>query len=222
MDNLINIIEIIGKYGLPTVCAGVVIFLFLYMFRKQQQQLNLLLESTHKEHPDDEDTEALDVINDKIYGELRSILETSLADRAYVFLYHNGGISSSGLFFQRMSCICEVVSAGVLPMTSEFQNLHKAAYSSMCNSLRSQGHWYVDDVETLKSTDPFMYQTLAGRHVEAMYVKALKDARGGVIGFIGIDYCSLSRNPTSEKVCSDLKSASLRVASLVDIRDEMK
>lgn len=223
MDNVSTIgelVKIIADAGITIVCSAVLIIFCLKMFKTQQEQISILMKG-HKAHPDNEDSEVLDIINNKIHEELRGVLERLKADRSFVYLYHNGGVSSSGLFFQRMSCICEVVSQGILPVSQQEQNLHKGAYSSLCVSLKQHNEWMIDDLETLRHHDDFLYQKMVSRHAKSSYLLALKNAEGHSIGFIGVDYCSYNEDVDVKEIRSVLKVGSTKVSSLVDIKSEV-
>lgn len=187
--------------------------------RRLDDLLNTISQGSHPKNSDD--INFLDIVNDKIYTELRGVLEILKSDRSYVFLYHNGGISSSGLYFQRMSCICEVVSEGVLPVSGQYQNIHKGAYSQVCKSLRDSGQYFVPDAEELTVSDSFVYQVARSRHTPSFYFQALRDSQNNVIGFVGVDYCSYNDNTGDEFIAKVLKSTSLKISSLVDVRSEV-
>ena len=194
------------------------------MFKSQQDQLNKLSEgmADSKGHPAREDIEVLDVINNKIHKLLTSVLENTKSDRAYVYLYHNGGVSSSGLFFQRMTCISEVVSEGVLPVSDRSQNLHKSSYSNMCSSLKSTGKWFVSNTDDLRNQDNFLYEKALCKHAESIYTVSLRNNYDSPIGFIGIDYCSVNYSVDESVISKELKSSATKISSLVDIKSEVE
>lgn len=221
--SLTSLVDIISSVGAPIVCTAVLLILCIKMFKDQQSQLDKMLSAilSNKSHPDSEDTEVLDMINDKIHKELTSILENLNSDRSYVYLYHNGGVSSSGLFFQRMTCTCEVVGQGILPVSTQSQNLHKSSYSLMCNSLKDTKMWFIDDIEDLKLSDSFLYEKALSRHAESLYLYSLVNSYGSPIGFIGIDYCSYAKHATQDEIKKVLSSSATKISSLVDIRSEV-
>ena len=214
-----QLVELISNSGIAIVCSAVLLIFTITMFKKQQKTLDEVTKSLSRgSHPSSEDTEVLETINEKIHEEVAGVLNSLSSDRAYVYLYHNGGVSSSGLFFQRMSCICEVVDSGVLPVSSSSQNLHKGAYSNLCKALATQGQFVVDDTESLKDTDGFMYQRYQSEHTESAYVKSLNDSLGRSIGFIGVDYCSLNNLVDNDMILEVLTAVSQRVSALVDVK----
>lgn len=172
-------------------------------------------------HPTKEATENLEKINNKIFQEMQGLLNALDADRSYVVLYHNGGKSSSGYYFQKMSCICEIVHSGIQPMSPEFQNVHRASYNYLLNRLNNEDVAFTELYEDIKDEDPFSYSQLVARHVKSCYMTALKDINGAHIGFIGIDYCA-DHTTTNTEICKLLKTVGHKVEPLVDLRDEVK
>lgn len=219
----VEIIKLIAEIGFPIVCSGIFLYLAVSTFRKNQEWLeSYMKKGSHGDHPSSEDSVALDAINSRIYQEIRGLLNALEADRTYVFLYHNGGASTSGLYFQKMSCICEVVSQGILPVASEYQGLHRGSYSLLCDELRSKEEVLIPDTSKLNGVDDFLHHVLVSRRALASYYRVLKDVNNHPIGFVGVDYCSLTSDIPDSKISELLKTVSLKVSSLVDIRDEVK
>jgi len=216
-----DFVEMIANTGIMVVCSAMLLICFIIMFKTQQKHFDLLFKKISKgNHPEDDDIEFLDKINERIYVELRGLVDSLQADRAYVFLYHNGGISSSGLYFQKMSCISEVVSTGVLPMLSETQNIHRSSYTSLCSSLKDSYSWSLLNVKDLEKEDPFLYQRLRYRHTYSMMVRAITNSNNQVIGFLGLDYCSYN-SYDFDNIDKVLKNVSHRISVLVDVRSQV-
>lgn len=226
-NKVVDLAKAIGDYGITIVCSAVLLVFCIVMFKNQQKVVKNLQDAVEKvgsrsnDHPSEDDFEMLDLINNKIHNELSLLLQKLSCDRAYVYLYHNGGVSSSGLFFQRMSCISEVVSSGVLPLSGESQSLHRSSFSRMCNQIQRSGEWYSEDINNLKDVDGFLYQRFRSTHSESVFAAALKSCQGQVIGFIGVDYCSLSYETSSEFIRKEVRKTSSVVSTLVDLRGEV-
>lgn len=222
---VVNIIKLIAELGVLVVIAGIFIYLSYRsssnMTKFQNDLMNkLLLNFNH--HPNSEESESLLLLNEKIYAEINYLNEALKADRSYVVLYHNGGKSASGLFFQKMSCICEVTASGILPMGNEFQNIHCASYSTMISQLREDGQILLSDIEEIESSEVFLYTQLKERHVYSVYLNALKDSFGNQVGFIGLDYCSLDDSERdNNEISKQLKIVGYKVTTLVDVREDV-
>ena len=227
----LEVAKMIGELGVLVVIAGIFLALSYRSFKNQQGAFdklidkilnNKLLEPPEPTHPSKEVTEKQSVINDKLYEECKGLLNALNADRSYIVLFHNGGKSQSGFYFQKMSCICEVVSSGIQPLSAEFQNVHRSSYSYMLDLLKENDEVLVDDVKKYEKVDAFLYGQAVHRHVYSTYMRLLKDIEGSATGFIGIDYCSPVKTVTTEQISDLIKKVGLKVSSLVDIRDEVE
>lgn len=229
VSTITQVAETISNLGVTIVCSAILLIFCVIMFKNQQKMIdnlqNLVIKMgstpASKEHPDVEDIEMLDIVNNKIHVELSLLLQSVGCDRAYIYLYHNGGVSSSGLFFQRMSCISEVVSPGILPVSDISQQLHRSSYSRMLNIVQDEGQWFVEDTGSLLESDGFLFQRFKSTHTESAYMSGLRSSQGHVIGFVGVDYCSLNYDQEKDFILKELKKTSSVLSTLVDIRGEV-
>lgn len=220
--DVIETIKLVAEVGVLVAIAGIFLYLSFRRESKMQDWLDDFIKRLSSDgHPTKEATANLEKINAKIYQEMQGLLTSLDADRSYVVLYHNGGKSSSGYFFQKMSCICEIVHSGIQPMSPEFQNVHRASYNYLLNRLSNEDVAFTELYEDIKDEDPFSYSQLVDRHVKSCYMTALKDIDGTHIGFIGIDYCA-DHTTTTAEICKLLKTVGHKVEPLVDLRDEVK
>ena len=217
-------VRLVSDLGFMVVAAAVFIYLAFKMFQKQQDWLEKFITNNASgggHHPSREQNRNLNLINDKIHAEMQRTLQEMKADRTFVVLYHNGGKASSGLFFQKMSCICEVVSSGIQPFSHSFQNIHRGSYTYMLDWLERDGEILIDNYEDVESMDTFLYAQCIERHVRSTYYHILKSVSGDPIGFIGIDYCEAGKHKSKPSIHKCLVTVSARIASLVDVRDEV-
>ena len=222
----VEIIKLIAEVGFLIVAAGILLFFTWQMFHKNQQWMDKFLEkmvsSGNSCHPGKEEIADLSAINAKIYQETRGLLNALQADRTYVVLYHNGGRSSSGLYFQKMSCICEVVSSGISPFSDSFQQIHRSSYMYMINLLESEKEIVINDTEEVKNMDNFLYTQVVSRHVKSVYMRVLEDIEGSPVGFIGVDYCALNTTIDAAAISKLMRTVGHKISALVDVRDEVK
>lgn len=220
--DILDLVKAISEAGVLIVIAAIFLFITYKREVKFSDWADRMFDRlNHDEHPDKKTTANLEKVNEKIYQEMLGLLDALDADRSYVVLYHNGGKSQSGLYFQKMSCICEIVHSGIQPMSSEFQNVHRASYNYMINRLNNEDVAIVPLYEDIKGEDPFSYSQLVARHVKSCYMTALKEIDGTHIGFIGIDYCA-DHTASDDEICRLLKTVGHKVEPLVDLRDEVK
>ena len=219
--DLTNLVKLVTDYGVSIVCAVILIYLFVKMHQKTESRLDKLLENQIT-HPNAEQIKSVDAINEKIYQESTNLLQALGADRVYIFLYHNGGVSTSGLSFQKMSCVCEVVGQGILPLINERQNLHRTSYVRVCERLAREGFVAAPNTDYLKQLDSFLYNESLERRSYSSYFDALRDVSGMVVGALCVDFCSPHPDKSEEFIKQKVIQAGLRISALVDVKDEVK
>lgn len=221
-----EILKSVGDYGITVVCSVVLIFVFVKIFMEQNSMLKDFISSVQKsiqnQHPSSQDSEIIDGINDNINGLLHRSQNRLKSDRVYLFLFHNGGKALSGLSFQKMSCVNEVVGLGIAPCSAQSQMLHRGNFSFLNSALKKDGLYFVPDTSVVEKEDTFSYCFFKSRHAQSTYIAALKDSNGYIIGFIGVDYCAKNTKVDEELIKEVLLDLSVRVSSLVDIKDTLQ
>jgi hypothetical protein len=140
-----------------------------------QQQLNI--------HDDDQENTYMNIKIDEMLNQL--LLETA-ADRALLFIYHNGGKDINGRSFQRMSCVNEAVKPGLIPLQTQYQNFFRTFLMCVYNSLIKCNYFYMDDVEEIKTKDPATYYYFQSRGSKCVYIIGIKNDQCETMGFLSI------------------------------------
>ncbi len=135
-----------------------------------------------------EDEERNCKLNSYLDDALRCLMEKTDAHRAFIFSYHNGEKSIDGRGYQKMSCTNEVTVSWVSPIMADCQNMQRAMVPSVYKNLISKETYFVDDVESLKESDPVSYAFIKKHGAQSLYLHSLKRDDGLVTGFIGIEY----------------------------------
>ena len=217
LNMITGVAELVVKYGFPVLCA-VIVLIFYIVDRKRDKEIidklaNRAIEYTH---PDSKDSNDRDEIDREIHLLLEGLLRHTHASRSYIYLYHNGIVSTSGFSFQKMSCISEAVVSGIAPVASDSQGIQRSPFSELIYSLKEKGEYFVSDIQSLEEKSPYIYEWCSRRHSNACYIKSVKDHQGYIIGFVGIDYASVSeRDIEEEKIRTKLNEASVATSSLV-------
>lgn len=223
--SVLEIIKAIGDYGVTIVCSAVMLFLFIKMMLNQndivKRTLDELMKRLGNVHPTLPESDALDSINENIHNLLQNAQGSLYSDRIYLFLFHNGGKSLSGLSFQKMSCVNEVVKNGIAPCSEQNQLLHRGNFTGLNASLKKTGKYFLQDISSIENSDTFSYYFFKDRHAESVYTYAVKDSDGYVVGFVGIDYCAKNTSVDDSKIETTLSELSIRISSLVNIRKEL-
>jgi len=229
--------ELMSRYGVAIVISAVVIILFIWITvkdRKAMKELTekvtnpttnlseaviskftkVLIESISPCHPNAEEANKRDDIDREMHLMLKALLEHTSSDRAFIYLYHNGGKSYSGFSFNKMSCLSEAVVPGIKPVSRENQQIQRSSYTDMITALKEDGEFFVSSIDN-SDIDPIIREWCARRAARACYLKSFKDHQGYVIGFLGIDYVATHDVPTEEKIRLKLNEAAVATTSLV-------
>ena len=115
---------------------------------------------------------------------LRGLMEKYDADRAYIFLFHNGVKYYNGSHKLKISCDYEVTQAGISREAEKLQDLPVGLFSEWINQV-IQNRMFVNDVEQIDELNvkvALKEQGVTGLAVVPYY------ADGRLIAMIGVDY----------------------------------
>lgn len=115
---------------------------------------------------------------------LRGLMEKYDADRAYIFLFHNGVKYYNGSHKLKISCDYEVTQAGISREAEKLQDLPVGLFSEWINQV-IQNRMYVDDINKIDELNVRVMleeQGITGLAVVPYY------ADGRLIAMIGVDY----------------------------------
>lgn len=115
---------------------------------------------------------------------LRGLMEKYDADRAYIFLFHNGVKYYNGSHKLKISCDYEVTQAGISREAEKLQNLPVGVFSEWINQV-IQNRMFVNDLEQIDEINvkvALKEQGVTGLAVVPYY------ADGRLIAMIGVDY----------------------------------
>lgn len=150
-------------------------------------------------------------INNFVDSQLSCLIDENAANRAYVFLYHNGGKDIMGRSFQKMSITNEIVDGNTVPIMSNYQNVPRSMFPTLYKTLSSQEKLLIEDVEKIKSSDPVLYQMLQTHNVHAAFMQAIKRADTMMLGFVVVEYVSSDCEDVA-KVEENLEKKTLRIS----------
>lgn len=136
-------------------------------------------------------------------------------DRAYIFEYHNGGHSISGIDFLKCSNTFEVVNENVPQHQKDLQNLPVGMFAFWNLQILKRQTICLKNIEDMKNQDIWVYQLLKQQGIKSIYVIWLFDAQGHPIGFFGIDYTNWEIPSCDTKMMKDLEILSYKIAGLL-------
>ena len=121
--------------------------------------------------------------------EIRKILSNlaieTLADRALLFEFSNGTSNLVGLPFLYMTATCEVVKPNVSQVAQNYQRTNSALIAEFLEKLEEKGYFFIDDIESIKTSHPVIYNFMHPNGVKCALFYALYGVND-TIGFIVI------------------------------------
>lgn len=194
------------------ISTWVIYYLFkvanVFYIRFERKMIN-----THAKYLKDKWQQTIEK-NNLVHQLLYKALYEYKGDRAYIFEYHNGGNSISGIDFLKASNTFEVLNAGISPQQANLQGLPVGMFAYW-NMKILQRQNICTHVEELKKEDVWVYQMLAKQEIKWVIVFGLYDAKGYPIGFFGIDYVNNKMPVFNEKQKKDLEVLSYQISGLL-------
>lgn len=150
-------------------------------------------------------------VNDFVDSQLSCLLAENKANRAYVFMYHNGGRDIMGRSFQKMSITNEMVDSNTVPIMGSYQNVPRSMFPTLFKTLVSQDMFSVEKTESIKESDPVLYQMLVSHNVHTALFHGIRRGDRMVIGFVVIEYVSNTCEDIGEAE-KNLEKKTLRIS----------
>ena len=207
-DFLGLIFQALGEYKEFVAIVVLAILGFLYINKK----LLYLMNCVHSD--DDVKFEKLHHENEKrktIEAKLETLLGKVNANRAYIYLFHNGTRYYTGNHQIRVSAVVEVVE-NANPMIQTKQNLMIGLFPKIIDTLLNDGYAYMD-MEKMPKYRP--EKIFADLHSTKTWVAAPIEDGGKFIGVLALDYTR--RKPIAEdKIKDELMKLSYELAPYYD------
>jgi hypothetical protein len=145
--------------------------------------------------------------NEFVARQLNCLIEEG-CDRAYMFSFHNGGKDVLGRGFLKMSMTQEAVDEDVVPIMIKYQNMPRMLFPKLYEQLDEKDYYNIDDLESIKKTDPFTYQFMIEHGAKIAMFRAIKREDGLMVGFVGMEYIN--------STCEDKKKAGKNIDKKVN------
>lgn len=202
-------VKLITEFGILTVMSALMIvfcvmilksFLNKYenMIEQDNERYDKLLDLVTGTHSCEED-EYINKVYDNTYSIIDKLREDTNMNRAYVFMFHNGGRSLTGIPFYKMSCISESVSLGVEHMSYQTQNILLSSFPQLFKSLHETGKLHMIDTEESKYYDQSLFSFMSSRGSKSCFIKSITNDDGRILGMLGLE--SLSVIDDESEVC---------------------
>ena len=216
-----EIVKMIATYGIIPVFLALMIFVIVGLMKKMASQeerltqlLNMINKNTDPVHTPEEEEHNLSV-NMEINKLISNMRVTLGANRVTFYSFHNGGKDSTGRSYQKMSMVHEDVDYNTVSVMKDCQNLQRMIIPFLLEQLKEHGCYLIDDLNELKGIDQITYQMFAIRGVKSVYVKAIKDTDGRMLGFVTVEYTLNERKVDIQVLKDELKEKTSRIGGLL-------
>jgi len=124
--------------------------------------------------------------NEQIEHQLDLILNELECDQIFIAQFHNGGhFYPTGKSIQKFSIFYEVLNPNIESVKNVYQNIPVSLFNKPLSELYEHGEVIVEDAEAANS---YLLNTTTGGKCKSIYLLALTDLDGRIIGVMGIHY----------------------------------
>ena len=124
--------------------------------------------------------------NEQIEHQLDLILNELECDQIFIAQFHNGGhFYPTGKSIQKFSIFYEVLNPNIESVKNIYQNIPVSLSNKPLSELYEHGEVIVEDAE---ATNSYLLNTTTGGKYKSIYLLALTDLDGRIIGVMGIHY----------------------------------
>jgi hypothetical protein len=124
--------------------------------------------------------------NEQIEHQLDLILNELECDQIFIAQFHNGGhFYPTGKSIQKFSIFYEVLNPNIESVKNIYQNIPVSLFNKPLSELYEHGEVIIEDAEAANS---YLLNTTTGGKCKSIYLLALTDLDGRIIGVMGIHY----------------------------------
>ena len=124
--------------------------------------------------------------NEQIEHQLDLMLDELDCDQIFIAQFHNGGhFNTTGKSIQKFSIFYEVLNPNIASVKNIYQNIPVSLFNKPLSELYENGEVIIEDAE---ATNSYLLNTTTGGKCKSIYLLALTDLDGRIIGVMGIHY----------------------------------
>lgn len=153
------------------------------------------------------------VKNKIIQSCLRDCRQSINADRALIFLYHNGEIFASGNHLLKVSCAFESLNTGITSVSPNYLNIPYVIFRKWDVGKKDEPSIFHISRKNDNNEDPLLVQMLIEGGVGSKYTLPLDNEFGANIGFISFHY--LRETHLEEDKIETLKTVPYKIARVL-------
>ena len=209
-------LKIISTYGLAVFISATVIYFAI-------RYGHIHLDEFKQKHGLKKHDE-LAIVRNQISTTINTLLERTLlkthACRVYIFEFHNGAVSMSGLPFLKMTNTYEVLDGNTRTEMHKRENMPFQLFSSFVEAIYSKDYLIMDVDNRTNEYSQFVYETLVERDIAITVRTKITDINKRVIGYLGIDYTK--NKPIDEamiqKSIQTIQDAATEIGALLTVK----
>lgn len=170
---------------------------------------------THHSLEEEEENRKVDTL---INAQLQKLLVHVKANRVTCFQYHNGGKGLTGRSFQKMSMTHEIVDGLTAPVSLSYQNIPRTLYPILNKNVAEQGCYYVENIESIKETDPLTHAWFAARGCYSVFVGAIRATNDLTLGYVTIEFTHLYKGDLAD-LKKNLKQKTTKISGALELNN---
>lgn len=218
-----KIVTLLGQYGTPLVITSVVIYIairYAEIWLKKMERAAAVGVKGQEDRNKEEHTRLLELrkkVNETVNTSLDRLMTKAGADRAFIFEFHNGGVSLAGLPFLKMSNTYEVVDTGIVPQSYNLQSMGVAMFSGLIGETLNKDYVVVDVSNRIAAIRPVTYETLVVQGIHTSIFTKITDVKGRIIGYCGLDYVRAEHTLEEQETAPLLMAAAIELGALLSV-----
>jgi hypothetical protein len=176
-----------------------------------------------------EEEEKVGKLNGFIREQIDHLRADTGANRVGFYYFHNGGYSSNGIPFAKMSLYLESLDASSAPVMTLYQNMPQQLMPGVIHEIADDGKYYISDIDEIQDADSSTYHILAARGTRHALIQGVRDnLKQMYLGFISVEYSTSDPIKSLEETEVDLSKAAQRISGAMqiysgtDLKKEMK
>lgn len=124
-------------------------------------------------------------VSPEIQKILSTLLKETGGDRALLFEFSNGKSNLAGLPFLFINATSESLSIGTSSVAHLYQRINLSLFANFVQELEEHSYFYVENVEEIKDTYPFIYNFVKPNGVKSMLFYSIYGVED-TLGFIAL------------------------------------
>lgn len=226
--------DLINTYGSAVVIMAVIIVLFvvgtLFFLKTMSKQNNQLMKQqddllkyvvANKKDNEEKEKNIVNEFfknNEPIEEALYEIKSKTNCDRAAVYVFHNGMVSTHGVPFVKTTCICEVIkkNSGVARKAMTQANMGLFGFDKSVRDVYTEGSIIITDHELIETKYPVIFNLLDNSNIRAGVGISICDTQNNMVAIVVAEYRDKQEQEILNNTKIVLDEASKQISPIVE------